>query len=56
VWLRLPEASPENSKRRHVDSFIGPDVEEAVNFITLIITVVRSNIHVLGWRQWRVRG
>jgi hypothetical protein len=44
------------SKRRHVDSFIGPDVEEAVNFITLIIAAVRCSVHVLGWRQRRVRG
>jgi hypothetical protein len=45
------------SKRRHVDSFIGPDVEEAVNFIAGIIAAVRwSIVHVLGWRRRRVRG
>jgi hypothetical protein len=44
------------SKRRHVDSFVGPGVEEAVNFITLIIAAVRCSVHVLGWRRWRVRG
>jgi hypothetical protein len=38
------------SKRRHVDSFVGPDVEEAINIITLIITAVRCSIHMLGWR------
>jgi hypothetical protein len=44
------------SKRRHVDFFIGPDVEEAVNFIAGIIAAVRCSIHVLGWRRWRVCG
>jgi hypothetical protein len=31
-------------------SFVGPGVEEAVNFITLIIAAVRCSVHVLGWR------
>jgi hypothetical protein len=45
------------SKSRHVDSFVGPDVEEAVNFIAGIITVVRwSVVHMLGWRRRHVRG
>jgi hypothetical protein len=44
------------SKRRHVDSFVGPGVEEAINFITLIIAVVRCSVHVLRWRQRRVHG
>jgi hypothetical protein len=38
------------SKRRHVDSFVGPGVEEAVNFITVIIAAVRCSVHMLGWR------
>jgi hypothetical protein len=38
------------SKRRHVDSFVGLCVKEAINFITLIIAAVRCSIHVLGWR------
>jgi hypothetical protein len=41
---------------RHVDSFVGPGGEEAVNFINLIIAAVRCSIHVLGWRRRRVRG
>jgi hypothetical protein len=44
------------SKRRHIDSFAGPDDEEAVDFITLIIAVVRCSVHVLGWRRRRVHG
>jgi hypothetical protein len=45
------------SKRRHVDFFVGPDVEEAVNFIAGIIAAVGwSVVHVLGWRRRRVRG
>jgi hypothetical protein len=44
------------SKRRHVDSFVGPGVEEAVNFITLIISAVRCSVHMLGWRRRHVRG
>jgi hypothetical protein len=44
------------SKRRHVDSVVGPGVEKAVNFITLIIAAVRCSVHVLRWRRRRVRG
>jgi hypothetical protein len=44
------------SKRRHVDFFVGPDVEEAINFIVGIIAAVRCSVHVLGWRQRHVRG
>jgi hypothetical protein len=44
------------SKKRHVDSFVGPGVEEAINFITLIIAAVRCGVHMLGWRQQHVHG
>jgi hypothetical protein len=31
------------SKRRHVDSFVGPGGKEAVDFINLIIAAVRCS-------------